>query len=61
MTGTGPRHGAGVGLRTGLGQSRVPRAPEAQADARDKEEDVVHVTSSADLHHSLPWAGSYDR
>ena len=45
MTGTGPRSGAGVGLRTSLGQSCSPRAPEAQADTRDKEEDMVHVTS----------------
>ena len=61
MTGTGPRPGAGGGVRTGLGQSHTPHAPEAQVDAQDKEEDAVHVTSSADLHHSLPWAGSYDR
>ena len=45
MTGTGPRPGAGSGVRTGLGQSCSPRAPEAQVDARDQEEDAVHVTS----------------
>ena len=53
MTGTGPDPGAGVGLRTGLGQNCAPHALGAQVDARDKEEDVVHVTSSADLHPSL--------
>ena len=61
MIGTGSRLRAGAGLRTGLGQSRAPRAPGAQVDTRDKEEDAVHVTNSADVHHSLPWAGSYDR
>ena len=61
MTGTGPGPGAGVGLRTGLGQNCAPYALGAQVDARDKEEDAVHVTNSADVHHSLPWAGSYDR
>ena len=45
MTGTGPRPGAGSGVRTGLGQSCSPRAPEAQVDTWDQEEDAVHVTS----------------
>ena len=58
MTGTGPRPGAGGGVRTGLGQSCTPHAPEAQVDALEKEEDEVHVTSSADLYYSPPWAGS---
>ena len=61
MTGTGPRPGAGAGLRTGLGQSCAPRGPGAQVDALDKEEDAVHVISSAELHSSLLWADSYDR
>ena len=61
MTGTGPRPGAGAGLRTGLGQSCPPRAPGAQVDALDKEEDAVHATSSAELHSSLLWEDSYDR
>ena len=61
MAGTGPSPGVGVGLRTGLGQSCAPRGPGAQVDALDKEEDAVHVISSAELHSSLLWADSYDR
>ena len=41
MTGTGPRPGAGAGLRTGLGQSCAPRAPGVQVDAQHREEDGV--------------------
>ena len=54
MTETGPRPGAGTGLRTGLGQSRAPHAPGAQVDAWDKEEDAVHVTSSTELTPAYP-------